>query len=89
MSEQDSNTDPQQPAHYFNVGDQVYMPGLPLPPVSVLEVKECDDEDNPPEGCQLGGQVFRFKDPGTGQDDWMHSVEFQRVPSDDTADGTE
>lgn len=74
----------QEQSSKFSVGDKVHMPGMPIPPVTVLEVKQCDDEDNPSEGCQLGIEIFRFKDPGTGEDDWMHSSEFERVSADRT-----
>ena len=61
----------------FEVGEKVHMPGLPLV-VEVLEVGPACQEclavapgDHP---------VFRFTDPVTGVDDWMHCAEFQLVP---------
>lgn len=48
----------------FNVDDYVEMPGVPLV-VSVLELGTCPDP-----GCDR--PTFRFADPATGEDDWMH-----------------
>lgn len=54
----------------FKVGQRVRMPGVPFV-LDVLEVRDgCGDE-----GCDR--QSFRFKDPETGEDDWMHSDEFE------------
>lgn len=58
----------------FNIGDKVRMPGVPFI-VEVRELKACDEP-----GCEMGdGEVFRFADPETGEDDWMHTAEFERV----------
>jgi hypothetical protein len=59
----------------FQVGDIVQMPGVPFV-VEVLEIGVCEDVP-----CNLGGEIFRFKDPGGLGDDWMHSSEFQVVPA--------
>jgi len=58
----------------FEIGDKVQMPGVPMV-VKVLEIGACDDGD----GCPLGTETFRFKDPGGMGDDWMHSSEFEKV----------
>lgn len=58
----------------FEVGDKVQMTGVPVV-VEVLELGVCDDGD----GCVQ--ETFRFKDPQTGGDDWMHSSEFEKVPA--------
>jgi hypothetical protein len=62
----------------FKVGDKVQMVGVPFV-VEVLEIGTCDDmsSDN---GCEFGGETFRFKDPGGLGDDWMHSAEFEIAP---------
>lgn len=59
----------------LQVGDRVQMPGVPFV-VEVLELGVCDDPD-----CHFDGSVetFRVKDPQSGEDDWMHSAEFERV----------
>lgn len=57
----------------FEVGDRVQMPGVPFT-VEVLEIGACEDDP-----CDLGGETFRFKDPGGLGDDWMHSSEFEKV----------
>lgn len=58
----------------FKVGDLVQMPGVPIT-VEVLEVGVCDDSD-----CHDGPvETFRFKDPGSGENDWMHANEFEKV----------
>lgn len=58
----------------FNVGDEVQMPGVPFV-VEVLEIGTCEDVPD----CDLGGETFRFKDPGGLGDDWMHTAEFERI----------
>lgn len=58
----------------FNVGDRVQMPGVPFV-VKVLELGQCDDAP----GCDLGDETFRFADPQTGADDWMHTSDFELV----------
>jgi hypothetical protein len=57
----------------FEVGDMVQMPGVPFT-VEVLEIGICEEQR-----CNLGGETFRFKDPGGHGDDWMHSSEFEKV----------
>jgi hypothetical protein len=59
----------------FKVGDIVQMPGIPFV-VEVLELDVCEDVP-----CSLGGEIFRFTDPGGQGDDWMHSSEFVEVPA--------
>jgi hypothetical protein len=58
----------------FEVGDTVQMPGIPIR-VKVLELGTCEDGAD----CDLGGEMFRFKDPQSGEDDWYHSAEFVKV----------
>lgn len=58
----------------FNVGDRVAMPGVPFV-VKVLELGQCDEGP----GCELGDETFRFADPQTGGDDWIHTSEFELV----------
>lgn len=59
----------------FQVGDRVQMPGVPFV-VTVLEIGTCEDEG----GCEFGPpELFRFKDPESGEDDWMHSYDFEKV----------
>jgi len=59
----------------FNIGDHVAMPGVPIV-VEVLEFGICWEDQE----CSLGASTtFRFKDPQTGQDDWMHVIEFEKV----------
>lgn len=56
----------------FEVGDRVKMPGVPI----VVEVSGfgiCDEE-----GC-LQPDLFCFRDPVTGEEDWMHVAEFELV----------
>lgn len=55
----------------FKTGDRVEMPGVPFV-VTVLEIRDggCGDE-----GCDR--ETFRFADPQSGEDDWMHSDEFR------------
>lgn len=60
----------------FEVGDKVKMAGVPFV-VEVLELRACEDSHGQP--CDLGGETFRFKDPENGDDDWMHSSEFEKV----------
>lgn len=55
----------------FQIGDKVQMPGTPFV-VEVLEIGDCDD-------CGPG-ELFRLKDPESGEDDWMHTEEFELVP---------
>jgi hypothetical protein len=50
------------------------MPGVPMV-VEVLELGRCDEGD----GCELGPETFRFKDPGGQGDDWMHVSEFEKA----------
>ena len=57
----------------FQPGDRVQMPGIPFT-VEVLELGTCDDQP-----CHLGGETFRFKDPGGQGDDWAHTADFQKV----------
>lgn len=56
------------------VGDAVTMPGTPFV-VGVLELGICEDGDD----CEFGPTTFRFTDPHTGEDDWMHVSEFEKV----------
>lgn len=56
----------------FKVGDKVQMPGVPMV-VEVLDIEECEDGG----GCDLGGELFKFNDPGGMGEDWMHSSEFE------------
>lgn len=58
----------------FEVGDKVQMPGVPFI-VEVLEIGVCEDGAT----CGLGEETFRFKDPATGDDDWMHADECVKV----------
>lgn len=57
----------------FELGDKVQMPGVPFV-VEVLEIGVCDDDP-----CDLGGETFRFKDPGGQGDDWAHADEFEKA----------
>lgn len=57
----------------FAIDDMVEMPGIPIPPVKVLEIKKCEEP-----GCPFQDQeVFRFKDPAGVGEDWMHTAEFE------------
>ncbi len=58
----------------FEIGDKVQMPGVPFV-VEVLEFGDCEEGGD----CDAGGETFRFKDPESGEDDWMHSEEFERT----------
>ena len=59
----------------FEVGDKVAMPGVPIPPVEVLELAPCDEP-----GCEFGdGEIFRFADPGGHGDDWGHASDFEKA----------
>jgi hypothetical protein len=58
----------------FNVGDRVIMPGTPYI-LDVLEIGECEEGD----GCEFGPELFRFADPETSVNDWMHSSMFVKV----------
>jgi hypothetical protein len=58
----------------FQIGDRVRMPGVPFV-VTVEEIGRCEDGDD----CDLGGETFRFADPESGENDWMHSAEFEKV----------
>jgi len=60
----------------FEIGDMVVMPGVPIA-VQVLEIRPCQDGAD----CSLGGEVFRFDDPGGLGADWMHTSEFKKVDS--------
>jgi hypothetical protein len=53
----------------FKEGDIVAMPGVPFV-VKVLETRTCEEP-----GCDL--QTFRYVDPETGDDDWIHSNMFE------------
>lgn len=53
----------------FDVGDKVKMPGISVV-VEALELTNCQD---------CGAPSFRFKDPETGEDDFMHKSEFYKV----------
>jgi hypothetical protein len=60
----------------FKIGDKVQMEGVPLI-VEVLELGDCEDPR-----CDLDGgtgETFRFVDPETGEDDWMHTASFELV----------
>lgn len=57
----------------FRIGDRVRMRDLPELVVTVLEIGTCEDVP----ACDLGGETFRFIDPGTQSDDWAHSAEFE------------
>jgi len=59
----------------FEIGDRVQMPGVPIT-VEVLEIGECEDAGF---GCCTWPETFRFKDPQTGEDDWCHTDEFEKV----------
>jgi hypothetical protein len=54
----------------FDIGDRVRMPGVPFV-VEVLEFGACDER-----WC-AERETFRFKDPQTGEDDWMHVRDFE------------
>lgn len=56
----------------FEIGDKVHMPEEPSWVVEVLEIGDCVYSDCP-------GETFRFIDPETGGDDWMHTSEFERI----------
>lgn len=58
----------------FDVGDKVQMPGIPFV-VEVLEIGTCEDYER----LNCHPETFRFKDPQTGEDDWCHSDEFEKV----------
>ncbi len=58
----------------FEVGDKVQMSGVPFR-VEVLEIGVCEDYKQ--FGCHP--ETFRFKDPDSGEDDWMHVDEFEKV----------
>lgn len=58
----------------FKVGDLVKMPGVPLQ-VKVLELGTCEDGAD----CDLGEETFRFRDPESGEEDWEHTSEFEKV----------
>jgi hypothetical protein len=58
----------------FKIGDQVKMPGVPFV-VTVKEIGVCEDGPD----CELGGETFRFADPGGQGDDWEHSSYFEKV----------
>jgi hypothetical protein len=58
----------------FEIGDKVRMPGVPIV-VEVLEIGTCEQGD----ACEFGPETFRFADPVTGEDDWMHTSEFEAV----------
>lgn len=56
----------------FKVGDRVEMPGVPFI-VTVEALGECADAS-----C-TDRTTFRFKDPESGEWDWMHCSEFVKV----------
>jgi hypothetical protein len=58
----------------FEIGDRVYTPSVPFE-VEVLELDTCKDVWV----SECCGEMFRFKDPETGEDDWMHTDEFEKV----------
>lgn len=58
----------------FQIGDRVQMPGVPFI-VEVLEFGVCEDFEK--FGCHP--ETFRFQDPESGEDDWMHTDEFEKV----------
>lgn len=58
----------------FQVGDKVQMDGVPLI-VEVLELGACEDPRCDIDGGD--GETFRFVDPETGEDDWMHTASFE------------
>ncbi|HEU4540303.1 MAG TPA: hypothetical protein VFR23_04175 [Jiangellaceae bacterium] len=62
----------------FEIGDKVRMPGVPFI-VEVLEIGTCEEAEHDPDDCEYGGETFRFTDPESGEDDWMHTAEFERV----------
>lgn len=55
----------------FRIGDRVTCIGTPYS-VEVLELGVCDHVD-------CGGDTFRFKDPETGDNDWVHAHGFVRA----------
>ena len=58
----------------FDIGDKVRMLGVPFV-VEVVEIGTCEDGDD----CDLGTETFRFKDPISLGDDWMHTSEFEKA----------
>ena len=56
---------------HIEVGDLVYMPGVPFV-VEVLEITELHDKDYP-------SPIFMFRDPATGVHDWMPVDWFREV----------
>jgi hypothetical protein len=63
------------PMAKFEIGDKVQMYGVVPIVVEVLEIDRCEDGDD----CVLGGEIFRFKDPGGLGDDWEHTNAFEKV----------
>jgi urease alpha subunit len=60
----------------FEIGDKVRLADTSFSfTVEVLGFDQCDEDD-----CVFGGELFRFKDPVSGEDDWMHSTEFEKAP---------
>lgn len=57
----------------FEIGDKVRGPHEPGV-VEVMKVFECDAEI-----CGLGGELFEFLIPETGEVDCMHTSEFEKV----------
>jgi hypothetical protein len=55
----------------LEVDDHVQMPGIPFV-VVVLELGTCTDPN-----CDR--PTFRFADPETGEDDWMHQDQFRVI----------
>ncbi len=62
----------------FGIGDRVRMIGVPIV-VEVLEFDTCPDATPEYGMCDFGGELFRFRDPQTGESDWMHTSDFERV----------
>jgi hypothetical protein len=60
----------------FEVGDWVVMPKVPLPPVQILAIRRCEDENCP----YPGQEVFDFQDPHGPGVDSMHTSEFEKAP---------
>ncbi|MEU4558387.1 hypothetical protein AB0F72_08355 [Actinoplanes sp. NPDC023936] len=60
----------------FEIGDQVRMTDVHLV-VEVLENGTCEDYRR----FKCWPETFRFKDPESGEDDWAHTDEFEKVPA--------
>lgn len=59
----------------FQLGDMAQVIDTPIT-VEVLEVGECEDWGRSYCPC---AETIRFKDPESGEDDWAHADEFDRV----------